>query len=69
MTTAEALYTPFEAPYRMSMGLMSPKAEEWLELDGRWEAELAEKCRLLADPPEEMVFTAPGAGAAPETGP
>ena len=29
MTTAEALYTPFEAPYRMSMGMMSLKAEEW----------------------------------------
>ena len=28
MTTAEALYTPFEAPYRMSMGLMSLKTEE-----------------------------------------
>ncbi len=61
MTAAEALYTPFEAPYRMSMGLMSLRADEWLEVDDQWEAELAEKRRLLAAPPKEMVFTLPGA--------
>ncbi len=59
----DALYTPFEAPYRMSMGLMALRADEWLEADGPWREELAEKRRLLADPPEEMVFTLPGADA------
>lgn len=64
MSGSDALYAPFEAPWRMSMGLMALAADEWLEVDDDWARDLAEKRRLLAAPPEELVFTLPGAEAA-----
>lgn len=57
---SEALYTPFEAPYRMSMGLMRLRPEEWIEIDRDWAGDLAEKRRLLAERADELVRTVPG---------
>ena len=60
---AEALYTPFEAPYRMTMGLMRMDEAEWFEVDEDWASDLAEKRRLLAERHEELVRTVPGSEA------
>jgi Haem-dependent oxidative N-demethylase, alpha subunit-like len=62
--SADALYTPFEVPYRMSMGLMRLQAAEWFEVDRDWAADLAEKRRLLAERHDELVGVAPGSEAA-----
>lgn len=43
------LYTPFETPYRLSMGLIALKPDEWIEIDDDLAADLAEKRRLLAE--------------------
>jgi hypothetical protein len=62
-TTDAPLYTPFEAPYRMSMGLMRLDPAEWIEVDGDWAADLAEKRRLLAERHDELVRELPGSEA------
>ena len=64
MSAEAALYTPFEAPYRMSMGLISMPWEEWFELDDSWADDVREKRRLLAERHDELVRTLP----ASETG-
>lgn len=61
---SQALYTPFEAPYRMSMGLMRLRPEEWIEVDDAWAEDLAEKRRLLGERADELVRTEPGSEAA-----
>lgn len=50
-----AIYTPFTAPYRMTMGLMALDPGEWLEIDDDLVADLAEKRRLL-DAHHDRVF-------------
>src|SRR5690606_4354106 len=35
------LYTPFEAPYRMSMGLLALPVDEWVEIDETFEPSCA----------------------------
>jgi hypothetical protein len=55
-----ALYTPFEAPYRMSMGLMALPLAEWIEIDEELEAQLREKRRLALERPEEVFQATPG---------
>jgi hypothetical protein len=41
-------YRPFEdGPFRLSMGLLALKPEEWLEIDGDLAADIEEKRRLL----------------------
>jgi hypothetical protein len=57
---SEALYTPFEAPYRMSMGLMALPLAEWIEIDGELEAQLREKRRLAAERSTEVFQALPG---------
>ena len=61
--SAEALYTPFEVPYRISMGLMRLQKAEWFEIDDDWAADLAEKRRLLAERHDELVGVVPGSEA------
>ncbi len=57
------LYTPFETPYRLSMGLMALKPEEWIEVDDDLAADLAEKQRLLTERHAEVFAALPGSEA------
>lgn len=57
---SDALYTPFEAPHRMSMGLMALPPDEWIELDEEWGAQLREKRRLAAERSDEVFQARPG---------
>ena len=61
---SEALYTPFEAPYRMSMGLMALPLAEWIEVDDELESQLREKRRLAAERPAEVFQALPGSETA-----
>lgn len=54
---------PFEAPYRMQMGLAALRPEDWLQVDADHVEELTEKARLLAERRDEIV------GALPEAQP
>lgn len=54
------LYTPFETPYRLSMGLMALKPDEWIEVDDDLAADLAEKQRLLRARHAEVFAALPG---------
>lgn len=58
-----ALYTPFEAPYRMSMGLMALPLAEWIETDDELESQLREKRRLAAERGAEVFRALPGSEA------
>lgn len=52
------VYLPFEAgPYRMGMDLVSVPETAWFELDQHYQAELAERRRLL-DTAHKQVFAA-----------
>ena len=57
---SEALYTPFEAPHRMSMGLMALPLAEWIEIDEELEPQLLEKRRLAAERADEVFQALPG---------
>jgi hypothetical protein len=60
-----ARYLPFlEGRYRMAMGLQPLAAAEWIEIDDYFGAQLAEKRRLLAQVPDEIVIALPAAQAA-----
>jgi hypothetical protein len=60
-----APYLPFlEGRYRMAMGLQPLSAAEWIEIDDYCGAQLAEKRRLLAEKPAEIVIALPSARAA-----
>lgn len=60
------IYTPFDTPYRLSMGLMSLRPEEWFEVDDDLVADLAEKDRLLAEERAEVFVELPQSAAAQE---
>lgn len=63
--TGRPPYLPFEAgPHRLAMGLRSLKPAEWIEIDGRYALEMAEKDRLLAERHGDVVAAAPGSEAA-----
>ena len=64
MTAAGRVHTPFEAPYRMAMGLSPMAPDEWLELDGNRLADLREKRRLLAERHGDVFAATPGSEAA-----
>ena len=66
---AERVHLPFEAgPYRMAMGLMACPEPDWIELDDRYRAELAERGALLANHHAEVfAITEPSAAARAET--
>lgn len=58
-------HLPFEAgPHRLAMGLRALKPAEWIEIDGRRVADLAEKRRLLADRPADVTAALPGSEVA-----
>ena len=61
--SVDALYTPFEVPYRMSMGLMRLDEAEWIEIDEDWAKDLVEKRRLLAERHGDLMQTLPGSEA------
>jgi dimethylamine monooxygenase subunit A len=58
------LYTPFEAPYRMSMGLLALPPDEWIEIDEELVPQLREKRALAASRPDEVFRALPGSEAA-----
>jgi len=58
-------YTPFDgSPFRQAMGLMALKPEAWIEIDGRYAADVAEKRRLLAERHGEVFAALPEAETA-----
>lgn len=59
MSEPAQIYTPFESPYRMTMGLMALDEAEWLEVDDALAADLREKQRLLAAHHEEVYVELP----------
>ena len=68
MTTAPP-YLPVDGrPLRMTLGLRPLDERSWLEVDHHYAAELAQKHRLLASHPDEVVAHLPeGRAAAEET--
>lgn len=66
MNDGEALYTPFEAPYRMAMGVKPLAEGEWLEIDGDYGDDLREKRRLLAEHRDQVFRALPGSEPAQE---
>ena len=59
---ATARYLPFmDGAYRMAMGLLPLAASDWIEIDDYFRAQLAEKRRLLAAHPDEIVIALPSA--------
>ncbi len=58
---AEPRYLPFldATPYRMTMGLRSLATAEWIEIDDTYDADVAEKHRLLAERPAEVTAALP----------
>jgi hypothetical protein len=59
MNGAGDIYLPFDTPYRLSMGLMSLRQEEWFDVDGELAADLAEKDRLLAEMHDDVYVELP----------
>lgn len=61
----ETLHLPFEdGPFRMAMGLLACPEAEWIELDGQYPAEMAERRALLASRHAEVFAACPGSEAA-----
>lgn len=54
------MLTPFEVPYRLSMGLISLKKSEWLEIDDDLKSDLMEKKRLLKTHHDEVCLVETG---------
>ena len=58
-------YIPFlGGKHRLTMGLMPLRLSDWIEVDGKFEDELAQKNILLAERPAEVVATRLGSEAA-----
>ncbi len=64
MSRATSLYTPFEAPYRMAMGLMAMPEDEWFEIDETFAEQLLEKRRLLSERHDDVYREVDGSHAA-----
>ena len=61
----ETIHLPFEAgPYRMAMGLIAVPETEWFEIDTLYQAEIAERQRLLALHHAEVFGAEPESDAA-----
>ena len=61
----EAVHLPFEdGPFRMAMGLVSCPAADWIELDDRYPAEMAQRRALLTGRHGEVFAVCPGSEAA-----
>lgn len=62
---AEAIYLPFESgPYRMSMSLTTVPESAWFEIDERYDDEMAERRRLLAERHGDVFGALPASDAA-----
>lgn len=58
-------YAPFTAgPYRLQMGLMALKPEDWIEIDDTLAATLIQKRRLLAERHDDVFAARPDTEAA-----
>lgn len=53
-----------EGPYRLAMGLRALDPAAWFWITDTYEDEIAEKCRLLAERPEEVLAVLPEAAEA-----
>lgn len=61
----ETIHLPFEeGPFRMTMGLLACPEPDWIELDERYPAELAERRGLLATRHGDVFAAIPGSEAA-----
>nr|WP_294526856.1 DUF3445 domain-containing protein [uncultured Rhodopila sp.] len=61
----EAMHLPFEpGRYRMGMDLVSVPEAGWFELDQRYQPEMAERRRLLADAHDDVFAALPESGRA-----
>lgn len=61
----ETIHLPFEdGPFRMAMGLVGCPEAEWIELDERYPAELAERRALLATRHADVFAAVAGSEAA-----
>ena len=60
----EPFYAPFEAPYRMRMGLSGFAPQDWLEFDAERVEQLGLKRRLLGERRDEVLRALPGSEAA-----
>jgi hypothetical protein len=59
---APALHLPYQAgPQKMVMGLTAIQEPQWLEWDSRVPAQRAERARLLAERPGDVLADTPGA--------
>jgi hypothetical protein len=57
----ETIHLPFEdGPFRMAMGLLACPEADWIELDERYPAELAERRALLATRHADVFAAIPG---------
>lgn len=61
---ASSLYTPFDAPYRLAMGLIALPEDEWFEPGPDFVGQLLEKRRLLAERHDDVFRAMPGSEAA-----
>jgi hypothetical protein len=53
-------YLPFlEGPWRLAMGIKALDLAEWIEIDDRFAAQLAERRRLLAERPADVLAGLP----------
>lgn len=60
-----SLHQPYEAgPFRMAMGLSTVPPAEWLPPDRLYHDEVAQRRRLLAERPHEVLLALPGSEAA-----
>lgn len=59
MSATAQIYTPFETPYRMTMGLMALQTAEWLEIDDALGDDLREKQRLLRERHDQVFVELP----------
>ena len=56
-------YRPFvDGPWRLAMGIKTLDLQEWIEIDGRFAAQLAERKRLLAERRSDVLAGLPESG-------
>lgn len=64
MSGPDTFYAPFEAPYRMAMGIQPLAEAEWFEIDNDYASDLREKRRLLTEQRDQVFRTLPGSETA-----
>jgi len=60
MTDVGPRYSPYDnGRFQFSLGIKAIEAKDWIEVDGHYETQLAEKRRLLAERPGEVFDALP----------